>query len=138
MRTIRQWLARATVALALAARRPAQRKRRHRLTGTVVDEAGRAVAGASVEVHSPTDGSTFAVSGLRLDHRVVTDDQGAFKIDSATGRFVLLLARKPGFAPTWRQFAGAPLKRQRSYCRHLRCSPASWWTKPNSRSAARR
>ena len=104
MRTIRQWLARATVALALAAVAQPNAENATAIAGTVVDEAGRAVEGASVEVHSPTDGSTFAVSGLQLDHRVITDDQGAFEIDSATGRFVLLLARKPGFAPTWRQF----------------------------------
>jgi protocatechuate 3,4-dioxygenase beta subunit len=104
MRAIRQWLARATVALALAAVAQPNAENATAIAGTVVDEAGRPVEGASVEVHSPTDGSAFAVSGLQLDHRVVTDDKGAFKIDSPTGRFVLLLARQPGFAPTWRQF----------------------------------
>jgi protocatechuate 3,4-dioxygenase beta subunit len=73
-------------------------------TGTVVDEAGRAVAGAKVEVYqSQTAGGPFWHPdwGPQDEPPTVTDAQGGFSI-SAPPDASLVVVSRAGLAPAWK------------------------------------
>jgi len=74
-----------------------------RCAGTVVDAEGRPVAGAVIESYQYGARGPFVLDELELKHRVTAATNGAFDLQ-LTRASTVLLARKPGLAPTWRQW----------------------------------
>jgi uncharacterized GH25 family protein len=73
------------------------------LTIKVVDTEGRPVPGATVECYKQQHNRSIILFDLELQQRATTSANGTvvFKADRAG---VLVLARKSGFAPVWRQW----------------------------------
>ena len=78
--------------------------RTFRLAGTVVDADGKPVAGAVVECYQ-YDNAWWQAANADLEpkERLTTDASGAFSF-RVLPVSVVLLARKPGLAPTWMQY----------------------------------
>ena len=76
----------------------------YHLAGTVVDAAGKPVAGAVVEMYQ-YDNAWW--QGIRADvepkEHMTTDASGAFDF-RVPPVSIVLLARKPGLPPTWMQY----------------------------------
>src|SRR2546426_5692432 len=72
-----------------------------RFKGTVVDAEGRAVDGATVESYPGLGGFRSAGEELKAEQVGLTTN-GAFELQLPR-QGALLLARKPGLAPVWRQ-----------------------------------
>jgi protocatechuate 3,4-dioxygenase beta subunit len=81
------------------------------LTGKVLDAEGRPVAGAVIERHEYSR-LPSASGEMEMRQRTTTDANGAFEL-GATRTYTVLLARKPGLAPAWKQFTPGPGAEQR-------------------------
>jgi protocatechuate 3,4-dioxygenase beta subunit len=72
------------------------------LSGKVVDEQGRPVAGASVDCYRYQAGSGYPTVGEpELERRTATDSEGAFAVPSSRGA-TLIVVRKAGLATGWK------------------------------------
>jgi protocatechuate 3,4-dioxygenase beta subunit len=89
------------IALALSAVAQTGAPQPFRLKGTVVDADGRPVDGATVESYSTFQSVRFAVENEAVQR--VTTTNGAFEVQ-LPGQGALILVRKAGLPPTWRQF----------------------------------
>ncbi len=103
MKTIRQLVLVLTGVLALSAGAETNAVKTVMFKGTVVDAAGRPVAGATIETYTYDGGIRFGRGDLDLSERAVADAKGAFEVPLPCAG-VMILARKPGLAPAWRQF----------------------------------
>jgi len=75
-----------------------------RIAGTVVDSAGKPLAGAVVECYQYDSGyRSFTANEMRVKQRVTTGTDGAFEC-RVPANTSMLVVRKPGLAPGWRQF----------------------------------
>jgi protocatechuate 3,4-dioxygenase beta subunit len=72
-----------------------------KLAGTVTDAAGHPLAGATVE-YWRYEGNQFSANPLALIRSITTEANGAFQFQVSQAEGVLL-ARKPGLAPAWKQ-----------------------------------
>ena len=82
------------------------------LTGKVVDAEARPVAGAVVERCEYAETLSGESWEMESRERTTTDATGTFEL-RATRTMMLLLARKPGLAPAWREFMATPGTRPR-------------------------
>ena len=75
-------------------------------TGTVVDEQGRPVAGATVDclLSSDFDGFGYRDREPALTQRTVTDSNGVFAVFSAPGA-TLAVVKKAGLATAWKTWS---------------------------------
>ena len=74
-------------------------------TGTVVDDQGQPVAGASVECYqdaSPV--AAYTAQDFALKERGTTDSKGGFTVSAGEG-VTIVVVKKEGLAPGWRTFA---------------------------------
>ena len=94
-------------ALAISAQSNTEADSTFTITGKVVDAEGGPVAGATVERHQPDPSRALAADDPALRQTTTTDAEGAFEL-RVTRELVILVARKPGLGPAWRQFAPTP------------------------------
>ncbi len=69
--------------------------------GTVVDEQGRAVAGATVDCYHYQARPGYVEGEPELKERTVTDGKGAFAVPSSRGT-TLVVVKKAGLATAWK------------------------------------
>jgi len=90
-------------AFALGANAQTNAPQTFRLTGKVADASGKPVAGAAVESYQYAGGGSFGPGDMEPKQRVTTGTNGDFEFLLSRAATVLL-ARKPGLAPAWKQY----------------------------------
>jgi hypothetical protein len=104
MKKYQQWalilvLTLAGEALAVAGGAPGQE------TGTVVDDKGQPVAGATVDIyHDASAMAPYMAQDFALKEHTTTDSKGGFTISTGAG-VTLAVVKKEGLAPGWNMFA---------------------------------
>ena len=91
------------VALTFAANAETNPPPTFRLSGTVVDAEGRPVTDAVVESYQRVGDISLGRGDMELKQRVTTGTNGAFEF-SLPRAATVLLARKPGVAPAWKEY----------------------------------
>lgn len=90
-------------ALALTALAQTNLPEAYRISGTVVDQAGRPVPDALVEVYQTISRGLFGWAEFELKDSIKTASNGIFELAGARLP-TLVVVRKPGFATTWSSY----------------------------------
>jgi protocatechuate 3,4-dioxygenase beta subunit len=102
MKTIQHFSLVLAAGLAVNAHAATNAPQTFRVAGTVVDAAGKPVAGATVG-YWRYEGRPPLPNGLELKEQITTSTNGAFEFQVSRA-VALMLARKPGLAPGWTSY----------------------------------